>query len=243
MDKIAAIQIEKMNFSYADGTEVIRDLSLTVMEGEKVALIGPNGAGKSTLLLQMNGILRGGGKVNVFGTLLSDETVTMIRRKVGIVFQDPNDQLFCPTIFDDVSFGPLHFGIPKYEITRLVKQVLLDVGLTGFEEKSGHHISLGERKRVSIATVLACRPEILLLDEPTANLDPLHRRMMIEMIHGWRYTTIITTHDLDLAWETCERCIILDHGEIKADGPKEDILKNEVLLKESGLELPLRFQK
>lgn len=237
-----AISTNELTFAYPDGTDVLRNVNLNVACGEKIALVGPNGAGKSTLLLQFNGILRGSGTIRISDVELSDETIKMIRRKVGMVFQDPNDQLFCPTVFDDIAFGPLHFGIPKYEIKGLVAKSLSDVGLSGFEEKSSHHLSLGERKRVSIATVLACRPDILLLDEPTANLDPKHRREMINMINSWRFTTIIATHDLDLAWDTCSRCIILNDGVIKADGSKDEILKNNELLKANSLELPLKFQ-
>lgn len=233
------IAANNLDFTYPDGTRVLKNIDLEIGDGEKVALVGPNGAGKSTLLLQFNGILRGSGWIKISDTVLSDETLTMIRRKVGMVFQDPNDQLFCPTVFDDVAFGPLHFGIPKYEIRGLVAKSLLDVGLAGFEQKSSHHLSLGEKKRLSIATVLACRPEILLLDEPTANMDPKHRREMINMINAWRYTTIIATHDLDMAWDTCSRCIIINKGSIRADGPCNKILSSEALLKENGLELPL----
>lgn len=242
MDNIFAIKCGGLEFVYPDGTAALRGINLEIAKGEKVAVVGPNGAGKSTLFLQFNGILRGKGLIIISDTTLSDKTITMIRRRVGVVFQDPNDQLFCPTVFDDVAFGPLHFGMPIHEIRDLVEKSLSDVGLEGFETKSSHHISLGERKRVAIASVLSCRPEILLMDEPTANLDPRHRRDMINMVNDWNFTTIIATHDLDLAWDVCSRCIILNNGEIKADGPIEKILKDDKLLKSNDLELPLKFQ-
>jgi cobalt/nickel transport system ATP-binding protein len=242
MQKCPIIKCENLKFTYPNGNKVLKEINLNVSEGEKVALIGPNGTGKSTLLLQFNGILSGSGKIRICEMNLNRDNLTLIRRKVGVVFQDPNDQLFCPTVFDDVAFGPLHFGTPKDEIKSLVAKTLADIGLQGFEEKSGHHLSLGERKRVAIATVLACRPDIILLDEPTANLDPKHRRDMINMINNWSYTTIIATHDLDLAWDTCPRCIILNSGVIKEDNKTAKILKNKQLLKSNDLELPLRFQ-
>lgn len=242
MAEYPSIKCENLEFTYPDGNIALRGINLEIPNGEKVALVGPNGAGKSTLFLQFNGILRGKGPVTVSNVELHNDTLTTIRRRVGIVFQDPNDQLFCPTVFDDVAFGPLHFGMPTHEIRGLVAKSLKDVGLEGFDQKSSHHLSLGERKRVAIASVLSCRPEILLLDEPTANLDPRHRRDMIHMINAWGYTTLIATHDLDLAWDTCTRCIILNRGMIKADGPRNEILQDEALLKSNDLELPLRFQ-
>ncbi len=242
MDKQTSLAVQNLSFTYTDGTAALKDISFDVPKGEKVALVGPNGAGKSTLLLHFNGILSSKANVVVSGLTLNKETLNTIRRKVGVVFQDPNEQLFCPTIFDDVAFGPLHFGLPKHEIKGLVKKSLADVDLTGFETKSGHHLSLGERKRAAMAAVMACRPDILLLDEPTANLDPKRRREMIYMINAWNYTTIIATHDLDLAWDTCSRCMIINSGQIVADGSREEILQNETLLHENGLELPLKFQ-
>lgn len=242
MVKDISIKCDNLEFTYSDGNKALKGVSLEIEKGEKVAIVGPNGAGKSTLFLQFNGILRGSGTITISDTILSDSSLTKIRRRVGVVFQDPNDQLFCPTVFDDIAFGPLHFGMPTHEITGLVVKSLEVVGLEGFENKSSHHLSFGERKRVAIASVLSCRPEILLMDEPTANLDPKHRRDMINMVNGWNFTTVIATHDLDLAWDICSRCIILNAGEVKADGPIEEILKNEALLKSNDLELPLKFQ-
>jgi cobalt/nickel transport system ATP-binding protein len=242
MAKNSAIKCESLEFTYPDGNTALAGIDLEIGQGEKVALIGPNGAGKSTLFLQFNGILRGTGTITISEAILSDETLTMIRRKVGVLFQDPNDQLFCPTVFDDVAFGPLHFGMPTHELKNLVAKSLADVGLTEFENKSSHHLSLGERKRVAIASVLSCRPEILLMDEPTANLDPRHRREIINMLGDWSYTTFIATHDLDLAWDVCSRCIIINRGKVMADGPCQEILKDNDLLKANDLELPLRFQ-
>lgn len=243
MTNNSSILCKDLDFSYADGTKALKGISLDIKTGEKVAVAGPNGAGKSTLLLQFDGILRGSGNIRISGTALTDQTLTMIRRKVGVIFQDPNDQLFCPTVFDDVAFGPLHFGKLIHEIRALVAKSLSSVELEGFEGKSSHHLSLGERKRVAIASVLSCRPEIILMDEPTANLDPKHRRDIINMVNSWNYTTVIASHDLDLAWDTCSRCIILNDGELKADGPCNEILRDESLLKANNLELPRRFQQ
>lgn len=242
MENNIIIKCKDVSFTYPDGHKALSSIYIDVRAGEKIAITGPNGAGKSTLLLQINGILRGNGEISVCGMPLSDGNLNHIRRKVGLVFQDPNDQLFCPTVFDDVAFGPLHFGMRANEVKNLVVKSLSDVGLECLEKKSGHHLSLGEKKRIAIATVFACRPDIMLLDEPTANLDPRHRREMINMITNWNYTTIIATHDLDLAWDTCPRCIVLNGGEIKADGPSKDILRDRELLAKNDLEMPLRFQ-
>lgn len=236
------IDCQNVEFTYPDGNPALRSIDLQINEGEKIALIGPNGAGKSTLILQFNGILRGTGKINICNMLLSDDNLSSIRRSVGVVFQDPNDQLFCPTVHEDIAFGPLHFDIPNCKIEDIVMKALSDVEMDGFEEKSSHHLSLGERKRVAIATVIACKPEIMLLDEPTANLDPKHRRAMINMVNNWTYTTMIATHDLDLAWDTCERCIIMNKGKIVADGRTQEILMNTELLTSNELEMPLRFE-
>ena len=242
MADFVSLKCTNLEFSYPDGNRALAGINLEIKNGEKVAFIGPNGAGKSTLLLQFNGVLRGTGNIQVTNIGLSNRTLTTVRRKVGVVFQDPNDQLFCPTVFDDVAFGPLHFGLSSEEVKGLVAASLQRVGLSGFDTKSSHHLSLGERKRVAIASVLACRPQILLLDEPTANLDPKHRRDMINMTNGWSYTTIIATHDLDLAWDTCSRCVILNKGVVMADGKSSRILKDKSLLAANELELPLRFQ-
>jgi len=219
MDKKEIIKCKNISFSYHETKDALNNISLSIYEGEKIALLGPNGAGKSTLMLQLNGILKGKGEIEINNTPLNKDNLNHIRKIVGIVFQDPNDQLFCPTVFDDVAFGPLHFGYSHDEVKKIVKDSLNAVELLGFEEKSSHHLSQGEKKRVSIATVLACRPEIILLDEPSANLDPKHRQDLINMINEWKYTTIIATHDFDLARQVCDRCIVLENGEISDSGP------------------------
>lgn len=235
MDKQIAVKCENLDFSYSKDQKVLHNINLDIAASEKIALIGPNGAGKSTFILTLNGLLKSHGNIFIHGTKLTEKTIYEIRKKVGIVFQDPNDQLFCPTVFEDIAFGPLHFDMEQSKISSIVTSGLEQVGLSGFEEKSSHHLSLGEKKRVSLATVLVLQPEILVLDEPSANLDPKHRRDIINMLKEWKYTTIIATHDLDLALEVCSRCIILNNGRIVANGNTKEILSNERLLQENDL--------
>lgn len=235
-----AIQVEDVRFSYPNGHEVLKGLSCAIRHGEKVALIGPNGAGKSTFMSHLNGVaLASSGRVSIAGVEIRPENLRQIRRKVGIVFQDPDDQLFCPTVFDDVAFGPLNLGLSRDEIRQRVEEALETVGLKGFEERSSHHLSFGERKRLALATVLSYQPDILVFDEPSTNMDPLNRRKLIEWLQRSDRTVLLCTHDLDIALDVCDRCLVLADGQIVADGPASEVLYDRALLERNNLELPL----
>ena len=233
------IEVRNLSFSYPDGTEALRNISLVIGRGEKVAIVGPNGSGKSTLLLHLNGILRGKGEVRILGKAINKANLKEVRREVGLVFQEPDDQLFSPTVFDDVAFGPLNQDLSAEEVRTRVKEALQEVGLPGYENRSSHHLSYGEKKRVSIATVLSYNPEILALDEPTSNTDPKNRRRLINLLKGLAKTIVIATHDLDLVLDVCPRCLIINQGEIRANGKTEELLTNPHLLESNDLELPL----
>jgi len=241
MNQKNAIEIDNVFFNYPDGHEVLKGVSCTIAHGEKVALIGANGAGKSTLMGHLNGVqLATSGVVKIDDTAIVRDNLKTIRRKVGIVFQDPDDQLFCPTVFDDVAFGPLNLGLPEDKIEARVKEALAIVGLDGFEERSSFHLSFGERKRLALATVLSYQPDILVFDEPSTNMDPLNRRNLIKWLqHDCDKTVLLCTHDLDIALEVCSRCLVLADGKIVADGPTSTILYDRKLLEENNLELPL----
>jgi cobalt/nickel transport system ATP-binding protein len=203
-----------------------------------VALIGPNGAGKSTLLLHLNGILRGNATINIHGLQLADKNLREVRKKVGMVFQDPEDQLFSLNVYDDVAFGPINMGFAQEEVDRRVRQALQKVGMQGYVKRSSHHLSIGEKKRVAIATVLSLDPDILALDEPTNSLDPRGKWSLMELLRSIRVTKIIASHDLDLVSCLCDRVIILDKGRIVADGTSAQILSDIELLAEHGLTVP-----
>ncbi|MBU2541651.1 MAG: energy-coupling factor ABC transporter ATP-binding protein [Candidatus Omnitrophica bacterium] len=232
------IEIKNLNYSYPDGTEALSDISLDVFTEEAVGIIGPNGAGKSTLLLHLNGILRGNSRIKIFGLEVNDRSLAKIRRKVGLVFQDPDNQLFMPTVFDDVAFGPINMALPKNEVELSVKEALREVDMLKVMQRPSHHLSFGEKKSVSIATVLSMKPEILVLDEPSSNLDPRHRRNLINFLKQLKLTKIIVTHDLDLVLQICSRLALLDKGKIVATGNTRDILRNKSLLESHGLEMP-----
>ena len=234
----SALQIENLSFAYPDGHQALRDISLTVRSGEKVALVGPNGAGKSTLMLHLNGILSGEGRIRINGLPVERSTLPEIRACLGMVFQNPDDQLFSPTVFDDVAFGPLHMGCPKEEISRRVDDALAMVHMSGYTQRLSHHLSVGEKKRISIATVLSMQPSILVLDEPTAGLDPRARRGLIQLLDQLPLTMLVSTHDMRLVAQLFPRTIIMDNGTIAADGPTRSILNNEALIEAHGLELP-----
>lgn len=242
MDNQYSVEIRSLCYTYPDGNRALSDVSLAVRHGEKVGIIGPNGAGKSTLLLHLNGIRRGEGTVAIEGVPVIKERLRMVRSKVGIVFEDPDDQLFCPTIFDDVAFGLLNMRIPREQIPQRVRETLLRVGLEGYEPRSSFHISLGEKKRAAMATVLAMQPSILVLDEPSSNLDPKNRRELIRLLQALDKTTVIASHDLDMVLDICTRAVILNQGKITADGQAEDILRNRDLLEQNNLELPRCLQ-
>jgi len=236
-----AIEIRGLTYEYPEGTRALDGVDLIVEEGESVGVVGPNGAGKSTLLLHLNGILGGRGEVRICGLPVIKENLKEIRRRVGLVFQDPDDQLFSPTVFDDVAFGPLNMGLSREEAAREVRRALAMVGLKGLERRPAHHLSYGQQKRVAIATVLSMRPDILALDEPSSNLDPRARRELAELLQGLRVTKVVVTHDLPFVFEICERVVILDEGRVAADGGAFDILSDEELLSRHGLELPYGF--
>ena len=233
MDKV--IEIKNLSFSYPDGHQGLKDINLVVYFGENVALIGPNGAGKSTLLLHLNGILRGNSIVKIFGVPVEERNLKEIRRKVGLVFQDPEDQLFSPTVFDDVAFGPINMGYSESEVKQRVAQALKWVGMDGYEQRSPHHLSVGEKKRIAIATVLSLSPELLVLDEPSSNLDPRSKWSLIELLRQLPMTKIVAAHDLELVGALCQRTMVMDGGEIVADGSTERILNDISLLRAHGL--------
>ena len=237
-----AIEITGLKYRYHDGTEALRGVSLRALPGECIALLGANGSGKSTLLLHLNGLLpeklADDGAVKIFGEAVSQKSLEAVRRDVGLVFQDPDDQLFCPTVAEDVAFGPQQLSLPEGEISARVKKALAQVGLTGFEHRATHHLSHGEKRRACLAGVLACDPKILVLDEPTSDLDPRGRREFKAMLRTLPSTKIIATHDLEMAVELCARSIVLDKGEIVADGRTMDLLSDEKLMLEHGLERP-----
>ncbi|MGD2105522.1 MAG: ATP-binding cassette domain-containing protein [Anaerolineae bacterium] len=234
----ACVKISNLSFSYPDGRRALRGIDMTVQEGEKVALVGPNGAGKSTLLLHLNGLLKGDGVVRVMGRDVEEPQLGWIRARVGIVFQHPDDQLFSPTVFDDVAFGPLYAGLPEGEVRRRVRWALEQVALERYGDRVSHHLSLGEKKRAAIATVLSMRPDVLALDEPTGGLDPRTRRRLVTLLAELPQTMLIATHDMNLAAQICGRAVILDGGQVIADGSVEDLLVDEALLEAHGLEKP-----
>lgn len=237
-----ALEIINLKYRYADGTEALRGISFRVLPGECVALLGPNGSGKSTLLLHLNGLLPGkfpgDGEVKVFGQAISQKNLDQVRREVGLVFQDPDDQLFCPTVAEDVAFGPQQLGLAESQIPERVNKCLAQVGLAGFEQRSTHHLSHGEKRRACVAGVLACEPRILVMDEPTSDLDPRGRREFKALLRVLPGAKIIATHDLELAVELCARSIILDRGQVVADGRTVDLLSDEKLMLAHGLERP-----
>ncbi len=233
------VAVENLSFHYPDGFPALHGVSLTIGVGEKVALVGPNGAGKSTLMLHLNGILGdAAAPVWINGRALSKDNLPLIRGWIGLVFQNPDDQLFSPTVFDDVAFGPLHMGYSEADVRQRVSQALAQVGMAGFEERLSHHLSLGQKKRVALATVLAMDPQILVLDEPTAGLDPRGRRQLINLLRDLPLTMLVSTHDMALVHELFPRMIIMDEGRIVADGATAELLHDTALLDAHGLESP-----
>lgn len=230
------VEIKGLEFRYPDGRWALRGVDLVIAPGEKVALVGPNGAGKSTLLLHLNGILRGEGVVRVLGMEVADSHLARIRARVGLVFQDPDDQLFSPTVFEDVAFGPLYAGLPREEIEQRVTWALAQVGLEGYAQRFSHHLSLGEKKRAAIATVLSMQPDLLALDEPSAGLDPRARRRLIGLLQTLPQTMVAATHDLALVQEVFPRTVVMDEGQVVADGPTQALLADRALLAAHGLE-------
>lgn len=232
------LEVSDLRFKYPDGREALCGVSLSVAPGEKVALVGPNGAGKSTLMLHFNGILQGEGDVRVCGHPVSNGNLARTRAAVGLVFQDPDDQLFSPTVFEDVAFGPLHMGLPQAQVRGKVDEALAAVGMSGFAQRVSHHLSIGEKKRIAIATVLSMDPEILVLDEPSAGLDPRARRGLINLLRRLPQTMLVSTHDMRLVMELLPRTVVMDLGRIVVDGPTSAILADTALLEAHGLEAP-----
>ncbi|UCG39248.1 MAG: ABC transporter ATP-binding protein [bacterium] len=234
------VEARDLHFTYPDGTQVLRGITFRITHGESVAIVGANGAGKSTLLLHLNGYLRPvSGELRVGDSPLTRENLRMVRRAVGLVFQDPDDQLFMPTVFDDVAFGPLNLGLPPEEVTKKVEAALQVVGALHLKDRPPYRLSGGEKRAVAIATVLSMSPDILVMDEPTSNLDPRARRTLIELLKGFQHTKIIATHDLDMVMDLCRRTLVIREGRIIADGPTERIMRDGQLLASSNLEIPL----
>jgi len=233
------IEIKGLSYSYPDGVIALKNVNLDVFEDETIGLIGPNGAGKSTLLLHLNGILKGKGQIRILDLDVNEKNLKTIRSNVGMVFQDPDNQLFMPTIFEDVAFGPLNMGMSKTEVENAVRNALTKVDMLGSEKRLSHHLSFGEKKRISMATILSMNPEIIALDEPSSNLDPKHRRDLINFLKILKITKIIATHDLDMVLDICTKVVLIDKGMIIADGDTVTILNNKELLENHNLEVPL----
>jgi cobalt/nickel transport system ATP-binding protein len=240
-----SLLIEDLAFAYPDGNQALFGVNLKVERGERVAILGPNGAGKTTLVMHMNGIHPAEhGSVSVAGEVIDTkdkELLRQIRGKVGIVFQDPDDQLFMPTVGEDIAFGPYNMGIRGAELDAVVDQALALVQMSNFKDRPPHHLSFGQRRRIAVATVLAMKPEILVLDEPSSNLDPASRRELADILRSLKITTLMVTHDIPYAYELCERSIILSGGIVVADGDTKTILSDSKLLKDNRLELPVGF--
>ena len=232
------VKVNDLHFAYPDEHVALRGVSFNLCVGEKVALVGPNGAGKSTLMLQLNGILDGRGGIEIGGMRLSRDNLPVIRSMVGLVFQNPDDQLFSPTVFEDVAFGPLHMGLPEEEVFARVDAALEAVRMSSYRDRLSHHLSVGEKKRIAIATVLSMKPKILILDEPSAGLDPRARRTLINLLRDLPITMLISTHDMRMVQELLPRTIVMDDGRIVADGMTQEILEDEKFLNEHGLEKP-----
>ncbi|MDH5297579.1 MAG: energy-coupling factor ABC transporter ATP-binding protein [Desulfobulbaceae bacterium] len=237
------IELEDLSYRYPDGTGALRSVGFRITHGESVALVGANGAGKSTLLMHLNGVLMPqSGRVSIGEVPVTKSTLPVIRRSVGMVFQDADDQLFMPTVREDVAFGPLNLGLPAEEVERRVGEALARVGAQGLQDRPPHHLSGGEKRNVAIAAVLAMHPDILVMDEPSSNLDPLARRRLVELLKSFEHTKIIATHDLDLVLDVCGRTIVMSEGMVVADGPTLELFNDEELLSRSHLEKPLRMQ-
>ena len=232
------LQVNDLHFSYPDGHAALHGVNLALCRGDKVALVGPNGAGKSTLMLHLNGILGGKGGVSIAGLPINEKNLPQIRAAVGLVFQNPDDQLFSPTVFEDVAFGPLHMGYPEAEVRERVEKALAQVRMSDYRDRLSHHLSVGEKKRIAIATVLSMHPQMLVLDEPSAGLDPRARRTLINLLKELDITMLVSTHDLALAREIFPRMVIMDEGRIVADGLTKELLIDQALLEAHGLELP-----
>ena len=241
-DQISAVTVNHLEFAYPDGRPALRGVDLCIQPGEKVAILGPNGAGKSTLLLHLNGLLHAGsGDVTILGREVREgdkRGLQEIRALVGVVFQDPDDQLFSPSVYDDVAFGPIYMGLPSDDVEARVSEALSQVGLEDYGDRMPFHLSGGEKKRAAIATVLSMHPQVLALDEPSAGLDPRARRGLIHLLDRLEQTILVTTHDMHMVKDIFPRSVIMDGGKVVADAPTQTILADEALLEKHGLEMP-----
>ncbi|MEI7730833.1 MAG: energy-coupling factor ABC transporter ATP-binding protein [Verrucomicrobiota bacterium] len=237
-----ALEVQQLGYRYPDGTQALREVTFTIGEGERVGLVGPNGAGKSTLFLHLNGLLSEFSAkpttIRVFGKTVAGDNLAQIRAEVGLLFQDPDDQLFCPTVGEDIAFGPRQLGLSEAEVETRVNQALTQTGLDGYAHRAPHHLSHGEKRRVCLAGLLACQPKILVLDEPTSGLDPRGRRELKALLRALPITQLIATHDLELVVELCPRVIVMERGVIVAEGKTRELLSNEELMLAHGLERP-----
>jgi cobalt/nickel transport system ATP-binding protein len=239
---VNALEVRGLAFAYPDGLQALFGVNLTVSRGERVALLGPNGAGKTTLALHLNGVLEAGaGSVQVGGLELNRANLKEIRRRVAIVFQDPDDQLFMPTVREDVAFGPANLGVAGAELEARIHDALAAVGMAEHSHRPPHHLSYGQRRRVAVATVLAMQPEILVMDEPSSNLDPAAKRELADILQSLDLTMLMVTQDMPYALELCERAVVMNQGTITADGPTPEILADEPLMRANRLELPYGF--
>jgi cobalt/nickel transport system ATP-binding protein len=236
-----AVRARGLSFGYAAGDDVLDGLDLTVEHGERVAVLGPNGAGKTTLMLHLNGLLQGSGELEVTGLPVRGDTLAVLRARVGLVFQDPDDQLFMTTVAEDVAFGPRNMGLGESDVSERTQSALAAVRMEAAAPRAPHQLSMGERRRVAIAGVLAMEPELLVLDEPSANLDPRARRELLDVLAALDRTLLVVTHDLPFAAELCERAVILSGGRVAADGPCHELLADAGLLARHDLELPAGF--
>lgn len=237
------IDFKDVHFAYPDGTRALDGISFRITHGESVGIVGANGAGKSTLISHMNGyLLPAKGAITIGDLQLSKSTLSNARKTVGVVFQNPDDQLFMPTVFDDVAFGPLNLGMTEERVVERVNEALNTVGCLHLKDKPPHHLSMGQKRAVTIAAVIAMQPDILVMDEPAASLDPKSRRQLINLLKEFRHTKIIASHDLDLIMDVCGRCLVISDGKVAADGATGELLTNEELLEENNLELPLSLQ-
>ncbi len=237
------VTVKDLCYRYPEGTHALEDVSFTVTHGESVAVVGANGAGKSTLLLHLNGLLLPTqGNINVGGTYVNKKTLREIRKKVGFVFQNPDDQLFMPTVFDDVAFGPLQMGLSAATVDTQVKNALKQVGALHLADRPPFKLSAGEKRLAAMAAILVMQPDILVMDEPSSSLDPLARRNLIRLLKSFKHTKIIATHDLDMVLEVCRRTLVLCNGKLTADAPPLEVFNNNKLLKSSHLEKPLTMQ-
>ncbi|MEW6601574.1 MAG: ABC transporter ATP-binding protein [Nitrospirota bacterium] len=238
------IEFNDVHFTYPDRTEALKGINFRITHGESVGIVGANGAGKSTLISHMNGyLLPERGNIIIGDLPLNRSTIHHARKSVGVVFQNPDDQLFMSTVFEDVAFGPLNLGMTKESVIEKVNDALTTVGCLHLKDKPPHHLSLGQKRAVSIAAVIAMQPDILVMDEPAASLDPKSRRQLINLLREFKHTKIIASHDLDLIMDVCERCLVISGGRVTADGPVKEIFMDAKLLADNNLELPLSLQR